>query len=201
MPNVKTKPIRRPGAGPWLRARRWTFPSNLISAWLFWTLTCALAVTAGIGVAYLGGPDSGTALETSAPVRSSGVSDAPPTEDDRVVEYSAEPDHEGDNDEPAAGGGGLAEFEGTAVQVLNASSDDGVVASLAARLEEEGFRIQVVEPAARIYQRTTVFWTPNDGRAAAEALADRFGWRTGPKPSTLTDAIPVHVVVGEDFAS
>ena len=111
------------------------------------------------------------------------------------------PDDEHDGGEPPGGGGGLAEFEGTAVQVLNASSDDGAAASLASRLEDEGFRIQVVEPAARIYQRTTVFWTPNDGRAAAEALADRFGWRAGPKPSTLTDSIPVHVVVGEDVAS
>jgi len=198
---VKTKPIRRPGAGRWLRARRWTFRSALLPTWLFWAVTCALAVTAGIGVAYLGGPDSGTALEMSAPVRSSGVSDAPATEGDRVVEHSAEPDDEHDGGEPPGGGGGLAEFEGTAVQVLNASSDDGAAASLASRLEDEGFRIQVVEPAARIYQRTTVFWTPNDGRAAAEALADRFGWRAGPKPSTLTDSIPVHVVVGEDVAS
>ena len=214
--NMKTQPIRRFSVG------RWSFRSTVLPAWLFWVVASATAVAAGLGVAYFGSPDSGTPLETSAPTRSSsgaesaaGAGDATVSGLPAVVEGAAESDLHGSEDGGGGGdggggdggnesgfaGGGLSRFEGTSIQVLNASTDEEAAEAMASVLTEEGFSVEFVETARRIYGRTTVFWTPSEGRRAAMALAEHFGWRSAPKPTTLTNDIPVHVVVGEDEIS
>ena len=208
--NMKTQPIRRFSLG------RWSFRSTLLPAWLFWVVASATAVAAGLGVAYFGSPDSGTPLETSAPTRSSsgaesaaGAGDATVSGLPAVQKGAAESDLHGSEKGGGGGGGnetgfagaGLSRFEGTSIQVLNASTDEEAAEAMASVLAEEGFSVEFVETARRIYGRTTVFWTPSEGRRAAMALAEHFGWRSAPKPTTLTNDIPVHVVVGEDEIS
>ena len=212
--NMKTQPIRRFSLG------RWSFRSTLIPAWLFWVVACATAVAAGFGVAYFGSPDSGTPLETSVPSHSSFDTEfAPGDSDEAVPGLPSDQDEDAESDlpesGPESGGGGsggrgnqsgfagaaLTRFEGTSIQVLNASSDADAAEAMASVLAEEGFSVELVETARRIYGRTTVFWAPGGGRRAAVALADHFGWRSAPKPTSLTDDIPVHVVVGEDEIS
>ena len=173
----------------------------MLPAWLFWVAACAVAVTAGVGVAYFGSPDSGTSLQTSVDFEATGdPAGSAATEESGIGEGSRGSESSvgaGDNESGFAGDA-LSRFQGTRIQVLNASSDEGAAESLASRLSGEGFSIETIEPARRIYRRTTVFWTPDEGRAAARALAEHFSWRAAPKPANLTDQIPVHVVVGED---
>jgi hypothetical protein len=205
---MKTQPIRS-RVGRWFGTGRRSFRSTVIPAWLFWVVTCATAVIAGIGVAYVGSPHPETPLETSTIARSSqsapnSSAEAAPGEDrdaGRPAESDAAAGGTDENGSAAAEDDGLAQYQGTAIQVLNASSEEGAAETLASRLEAEGFAIEAVETARRIYNRTTIFWTPKEGRAAALGLAEHFGWRAAPKPANLTDEIPVHVVVGEDGAS
>jgi hypothetical protein len=202
---MKTQPVRR------FNLNRWSFRSALRPAWLFWVVACATAVAAGAGVAYFGSPDSGTPLETSAPARSPsvGANSAPGKGDAPAAGPLADPDDSADSVLGASGsdgggnesgfaGAGLPQFEGTPIQILNASTDEAAAETMASVLEEEGFSVEVIETARRVYRRTTVFWTPGEGRRAAQALAEHFGWRSARKPANLTDEIPVHVVVGED---
>ncbi len=88
--------------------------------------------------------------------------------------------------------------EGVTVQVLNATDDPGADEATTRRLARLGFEIVAVVTAARDYERTTVFWSSSDDRAAARALARRFEWRAGPKPANLSPGVDVHVVIGKD---
>jgi hypothetical protein len=63
-----------------------------------------------------------------------------------------------------------------------------------------GFEIVTVVDAARIYEETTIFWSTDESRPAAEALASRFGWIVESKPANLSADVSVHVVVGQDQA-
>ncbi len=91
--------------------------------------------------------------------------------------------------------------EGITVQVLNATTgnpdaDD----QMADKLAEVGYEVIALGGANRVYQRTTVLWSFAEAREAAERLAQRFGWDSGPKPSNLSTQVDLHVVVGEDFS-
>jgi LytR cell envelope-related transcriptional attenuator len=88
--------------------------------------------------------------------------------------------------------------EGISIQVLNATRTSGAATSVANRLADLGFEIAVVGEAASTYERTTVFWSSDDSRAAAGALARRLDWRVAPAPANLSRSVPVHVVVGLD---
>jgi hypothetical protein len=91
--------------------------------------------------------------------------------------------------------------EGVSLQVLNATRFRRADDRMAKRLERLGFRVAALNPAARRYGRTTVFWSRPEGRRAAEALAARFGWRAEHKPANLSPSVTAHVVVGRDWAS
>jgi xanthine/uracil permease len=88
--------------------------------------------------------------------------------------------------------------EGVTVQVLNATTSMAAQQDMESRLEELGFEVIVVNPAAGEYARTTVFWSFPEARKAAVALARRFGWLSDPKPSSLSPSVSIHVVVGQD---
>jgi hypothetical protein len=86
------------------------------------------------------------------------------------------------------------------VQVLNATTNrpdgDDVMADKLAGL---GYEIVAVGDANRVYQETTVLWSFDEARPAAEALAERFGWKVDSKPPNLSASVDIHVVVGDDF--
>ena len=203
-------------AHPTVRCEPLSFQTTVFPAWLFWVVACGFALLAGVGVAYFGSPESGTPLETAAPASSPRSASkatpeggSPTASGSESTTGSGTKSGSGGSDGPKGSRGsdggrsGFAgdvwsEFDGTPIQVLNATTREGSADRMASRLAREGFTIQVVETARRIYRRTTVFWTPDEGRRAALALANRFGWQAAPKPATLTDEIPVHVVVGED---
>ncbi|MFN2490139.1 MAG: LytR C-terminal domain-containing protein [Actinomycetota bacterium] len=88
--------------------------------------------------------------------------------------------------------------EGVTVQVLNGTSSTTADDAMAARLESLGYSIVAVTPASVDYSRTTVFWSYEGAREAAKVLAERFGWRSGPKPANLSPTVALHVVVGAD---
>jgi hypothetical protein len=88
--------------------------------------------------------------------------------------------------------------EGVSVQVLNGSGSPGADAVMADRLASLGFDVYAVDGASTAYPRTTVFWSYQDARPAAEALAAKFDWEVGPKPTNLSDSVALHVVVGDD---
>jgi hypothetical protein len=169
---------------------RWSFRSTLVPTWLFWLVTCTAALLAGVLIGYVGSPKAAAPIEINT-----AAAQAPSVEFD----YTS-PEVTGEVGD-ATEGFPLVGFEGTGVQVLNATSTGDAADTMAGRLEAMGFDIQDIEIASREYQHTTVFWTRGEGRAAAEAIADHFGWRSGPKPSNLTSSIPVHIVVGEDEAT
>ncbi|HVF52417.1 MAG TPA: LytR C-terminal domain-containing protein [Actinomycetota bacterium] len=91
--------------------------------------------------------------------------------------------------------------EDVTVQVLNGSSNETAGEGMAGRLEELGYEVVVVQEAARPYAETTVFYSTEEDRPAAEALAAHFDWIVEPKPESLAAEVSIHVVVGEDETS
>jgi hypothetical protein len=90
--------------------------------------------------------------------------------------------------------------EGVTVQVLNGARSPSADDAMAARLARLGFQIVATGSASKSYDETTVFWSYSSARRAAEALADHFGWVSGPRPANLSDLVAIHVVVGNDEA-
>jgi hypothetical protein len=90
--------------------------------------------------------------------------------------------------------------EGISVQILNASGTAGAEEAMSDRLERLGFDVAAVAPASTEYPETTVFWSFEESKPAARALANRFGWVAEPKPDNLSATVDIHVVVGEDEA-
>ena len=88
--------------------------------------------------------------------------------------------------------------QGINVQILNSTSDTGADDAIADRLTDLGFRIENLERASRLYERTTVFWSYPEAREAAERLAARFDWVAEAKPENLSETVALHVVVGSD---
>lgn len=88
--------------------------------------------------------------------------------------------------------------EDITVQVLNATADHGADDRMADRLSSLGYEVVSIQGSSKEYSATTVFWSFPEAREAAERLAARFGWRSGPKPSNLSSTADLHVIVGND---
>jgi LytR cell envelope-related transcriptional attenuator len=88
--------------------------------------------------------------------------------------------------------------KGITVQVLDATGSGTAGQSMAARLGKLGFAIVAVNPGLSDTGHTTVFWSADQYRTAAKALAAHFGWRSGPKPADLSPTVALHVVVTDD---
>ena len=86
--------------------------------------------------------------------------------------------------------------EDITVQVLNATGDTGADDRMADRLSSLGFEVVSIQGSSKEYSSTTVFWSFPEAQEAAERLAARFGWDSGPKPSNLSSTVDLHVVVG-----
>ena len=102
------------------------------------------------------------------------------------------------SDKKKSSGGGLI-TEGITVQVLNASDQEAADDVMADRLARLGFEIVAVEQASKSYPQTTVFYSSEDSRPAAEKLAAKYDWIVEEKPENLSPDVSVHVIVGDDF--
>ncbi|HEX2293833.1 MAG TPA: LytR C-terminal domain-containing protein [Actinomycetota bacterium] len=88
--------------------------------------------------------------------------------------------------------------EGITVQVLNATDAAEADDAMADKLSKLGFTVVAVESASSRYDATTVFWSTESAKEAAQRLADRFGWIAEVKPENLSTTVSLHVVVGVD---
>ncbi|MDQ3932750.1 MAG: LytR C-terminal domain-containing protein [Actinomycetota bacterium] len=86
------------------------------------------------------------------------------------------------------------------VQVLDAAGDGGVRARRAvSRLRADGYNVVATNEASRIYPRTEVMYSPGK-EAAARQIAAAYGLSAvRSKPSNLTSAVDVHLVIGRDY--
>lgn len=90
--------------------------------------------------------------------------------------------------------------EGITVQVLNATDAAEADDRMADKLSKLGYTVVAVESASSRYDATTVFWSTEGSKEAAQRLADEFGWIAEAKPENLSTTVSVHVVVGADEA-
>ncbi|MDQ3951403.1 MAG: LytR C-terminal domain-containing protein [Actinomycetota bacterium] len=90
--------------------------------------------------------------------------------------------------------------EGITVQVLNATDAAEADDRMADKLSKLGYTVVAVESASSRYDATTVFWSTEEAKEAAQRLADEFGWIAEAKPENLSTTVSVHVVVGADEA-
>jgi hypothetical protein len=179
----------------------WPQGGAVVPGWLFWIAVVAVALASGLAIGYLG--DSGdvgaAGLERGEP-----VDKASSTE---TAEPATRPATGSGRDDPVADGprhdgtDGAAEglvTEGVTLQVLNASGKRRADNRVVDDLRRLGFQIVAVNPAAKIYAKTTVFWSKPTGRGASRALASHFSWRSAPRPKNLSKSVTTHVVVGKD---
>jgi hypothetical protein len=178
---------------------QWPFYRS-VAAWLLpWAMIAAVVgVAVWVAVATVGGQDPGSpALSSGRQTPKEKPSSAAPV----VVKTKTPPPPEKEP-EPSDTPEVLPKLitNGVTVQVLNASGSPGVDRTMADKLRGLGFQIAAVVQASKLYDQTTVFWSSNQSRPAAEALAQHFGWPAEPKPANLSADVSVHVVVGEDEA-
>jgi LytR cell envelope-related transcriptional attenuator len=178
---------------------QWPFYRSVAGWFLPWVMVAGVVgVALWVAVASLGGDDGASpALSTArSPSPRTEQPVAPPVESpDPVETKKKKPPKEREESEPPE-----PELitDGITVQILNASGSPGAEQPIADELGGLGFEIVTVVDASRIYEQTTVFWSSEESRAAAEALAGRFEWIVEPKPENLSADVSVHVVVGED---
>lgn len=180
-----------PSQGPFYRS---------IAGWA--TLWITIAVITGIGVWLIVKTIGGPEVEPTVGRDTTETAEAEPepteeSTDDPVIVASvsptAEPEETGDSVELIT--------EGVTVQVLNGTLQPEAAQAMADRLGGLGYTVVTVEESSQVYQDTTVFWSADASREAAEALAGRFGWKAEPKPDNLSSAVSIHVVVGADETS
>ena len=174
-----------------------------------WTM---IALVTGIGVWFIvgaiGGPDATRSIASEARGSSNEVAgsqqDPAPTVSGALITSEPQtptpeavatptpiPTNESDRDAKLI-------TAGISVQVLNATAAPGTAQSVADKLSGLGFTVVAVEESSRLYEETTVFWSTDESRDAAVALAERFGWVSDAKPANLSDGVSIHVVAGAD---
>lgn len=173
------------------------FYRSVVGWFLPWALIAAVVgVAVWVAVATVGGEDP------ASPALSSSKQESPKAKPSPVapVAVASKAPKEKPKPEPSPSDEVLPKLitNGVTVQVLNASGLPGADRTMADRLTKLGFRIAAVVEASKIYDHTTVFWSSDDSRPAAEALAQHFGWSAQPKPANLSADVSVHVVVGKD---
>jgi hypothetical protein len=177
---------------------QWPFYRSVVGWFLPWVMVAGVVgVALWVAVASLGGDDGASPAlsrdrspspktEVVAPV-------VPPTETAKPKKEKPPKPEETEAEEELI-------VDGITVQVLNASGTPGAEDPVTTELTELGFEIVTVVDASKIYEETTVFWSTNESRPAAEALAARFDWIVESKPANLSVDVSVHVVVGRDQA-
>lgn len=180
----------------------WPQRGSVVPQWFFWTVLITVALGCGLAIGYLGNPIDAAPATLEAAGRDEGrTSDAeqPPavvaTPSEAEEEASAPSESEDIVEQPA---GSELIIDGVTVQVLNASGRRKGDNRVVNRLRDLGFQIVAVNPAAKIYKKTTVFWSKPSGRDAARSLAGNFEWKSAPRPRNLSKSVSTHVVVGRD---
>jgi hypothetical protein len=171
----------------------------VVTRWFFWAVTAAVALGSGLAIGYIGNP-AASLPATPRPVATPSESATPAaanTPTDRVTPAPS-PAQSATKEQTSTGPGNQIITDGVTVQVLNASGRGKADNAVTQELRHLGFDIVAVNPAAKIYTKTTVFWSEPSGKPAAQALAERFHWKSGPRPKTLSKSVTTHVVVGED---
>lgn len=176
------------------------FYKSVVAWFLPWVL---IAVVVGTAVWIAVEAVSG-ATEGSAPAAAS-TPTAKPTEKPKPTPEPETPGPEKTpkpSEEPAETPTPQAEepliTEGITVQVLNATDSADADDRMADKLSKLGFTVVAVESASSRYDATTVFWSTEEAKEAAQRLADRFGWVAEAKPENLSTTVSLHVVVGAD---
>ncbi len=176
---------------------QWPFYRSVLGWVLPWLLVAALAaVGIWIAVDALGNddlktPEVASATETPTPTPTTQTPASP--RPSKTPKTTPSPDES----EPTPTTALIT--ENMTVQVLNATSDTSADDRMADQLSQEGFEVVAVAGASTQYELTTVFWSYEESRAAAEALAARFGWQVGAKPENLSTTVALHIVVGLDY--
>jgi hypothetical protein len=177
---------------------QWPFYRSVAGWFLPWVMVAGvIGVALWVAVASLGGDDD------ASPVLSRERSPSPEVEQPVAPPPSVTPEPEKpEKKKPKPAETEAPEEElitdGITVQVLNASGSPGAEQPITDELTGLGFEIVTVVDASKVYEQTTVFWSTDESRAAAEALAARFEWIVEPKPANLSADVSVHVVVGRD---
>ena len=180
-----------PEQAPYLRSvLGWVVP---------WVLVAAVAVVAVIvGVGALGQQP----IDAKPPPQSDQNAEPAPSAERKSPSPEASPSpsptkDRKEQDKPKKKNAPLI-TDGVTVQVLNATGAPGADEAMSRRLRKLGYEIAATVTAARIYDRTTVFWSSPRDKEAAQALAARYGWRSDPKPANLSPSVNIHVVIGLD---
>ncbi len=177
--------------------QQWHFYRS-VAGWLVpWLLVAAVAITAvTIAVDAIGGnsdedppPVAQSETRESQEPASPSPSPSPTVKAKKIKKKSPAPSEEVE-----------LVTEGISVQVLNGTASPDADTLMADRLAGLGFDVYTVDSASSAYSQTTVFWSYAEARPAAEALAKKFGWASGEKPSNLSTSVALHVVVGTDEA-
>jgi hypothetical protein len=182
----------------------WHFYRSVIVWFLPWVVIAGvIGVAVWIGVDAIGGDDGRTpiAAQTGTPSpKPSHSTESSPSPDNSPTEKASPTPSESPKSSPTGNEDQELITDGITVQVLNGSSTAGAEQAMADRLEKLGFEIVAVQPASAAYPQTTVFWSFQESKKAAKALAARFGWVAEPKPENLSATVSIHVVVGDDEA-
>lgn len=92
-----------------------------------------------------------------------------------------------------------AKKAGGKVQVLNGTAVQGRAPKVRDRLEAAGYDVVSTAPAARSYDKTTIFYQPGFQQMAKDIAALLGVGVVQVAPSNLDKSIPVTVVVGADY--
>jgi LytR cell envelope-related transcriptional attenuator len=198
-------------------ARQWHYYKSVVVYFLPWGLVAAIAVTAvWAGVGALGqkelstrspgvkkdeSPDSNKVALASKKTPKQARPTSPPSPTTSPAQPSPSPTPSATkSSSPIKQAGAKTDLitRGITVQILNGTAAAAADDVMANRLTELGFDVVAVESSSVTYPRTTVLWSSEASRRAAEALGRRFGWKVEPKPANLSASVAIHVVVGAD---
>jgi hypothetical protein len=167
-----------------------------------WVLVAiATGVAVWVVVKTVGQPEIHTQLNRAETSDSRDHNSSPtPTETLAVVETPAPADTPtpAETPKPSDEGRKPLHAEGVTVQVLNGTVKPNAGQVMADRLAYLGYSVVAITESVKAYSETTVFWSTGASRDSAVALAERFGWKSEPKPGNLSPDVSIHVVVGAD---
>lgn len=177
------------------------FYKSVVAWFLPWVLIAAVVGTAvWIAVEAVSGATEGSSpvAAASSPAEATDAPDPTPEPETPEPKESAEPSPDPTSEPTKAPEDEPLITEGITVQVLNATDSAEADDRMADKLSKLGFTVVAVESAASRYDATTVFWSTEAAKEAAQRLADKFGWVAEAKPENLSTTVSLHVVVGAD---
>lgn len=175
------------------------FYKSVVSWFLPWVLIAVVVGTAvWIAVEAVSGATEGSAPAAATTPEPTAKPDPTPEPETPKPEESVEPSVKPTAEPTPTPEAEPLITEGVTVQVLNATDSAGADDAMADKLSKLGFTVVAVESASSRYDATTVFWSTDATKEAAQRLADKFGWVAEAKPENLSTTVGLHVVVGAD---